>query len=101
MVFLPNWSEIFEQMNFIGKFLLKDDIKDFGMFDRLHHWQYGFVLWALSEYLSLINIFFPFDQQILKAKVKAKINRMKRDAEQKMARTHKQYDFRRERFRYT
>ena len=38
-----------------GKILLNDDAKDIGKFDRLHHWQYGFILKRLGA-LGLIGI---------------------------------------------
>jgi len=31
-----------------GKILLNDDAKDIGKLDRLHHWQYGFILTRLG-----------------------------------------------------
>lgn len=77
-------------MRLLGKTLVKDDLHDFGYFtyfDRdghkdhpspLHHWQYGLILWTLSEYLSLINMFFPLDREIEKAHLKNRIEEIKR-----------------------
>jgi len=33
----------------LGKILIEDDKKDIGKFDRLHHWQYGFILIRLAN----------------------------------------------------
>lgn len=33
-----------------GKILLNDDAKDIGKLDRLHHWQYGFILARLGSF---------------------------------------------------
>lgn len=33
----------------LGNILLEDDKEDIGKFDRLHHWQYGFILMRLAN----------------------------------------------------
>ena len=83
---MNRWTLFFDQLRKIGKVMVKDDLHDFGYFtykDRdghkdhpspLHHWQYGTIIWALSEYLTLLNMFFPFDQKIRKSKIQTKIN---------------------------
>lgn len=40
----------------LGQFLQYDDYKDIGKFDRLHHWQYGFVLEQIGVLLSFANL---------------------------------------------
>lgn len=87
---VDKWSLILSQIRTLGKWLVKDDIHDFGYFtyfDRnghedhplpLHHWQYGLMLWMASEYLTLMNMFYPFDKQIEKAKIKNKIKELKK-----------------------
>jgi len=40
----------------LGQILQLDDWHDIGKFDRLHHWQYGFILEELSVLLSFANL---------------------------------------------
>lgn len=99
---MDKWSAILAQVRNLGKWLVKDDIHDFGYFtyyDRdghedhplpLHHWQYGLALWMASEYLTLLNMFYPLDKQIKKAQLKNKIEMMKRDAKQRNPQPNRQ-----------
>jgi len=45
-----------EFINSFGRVLQLDDFKDIGKFDRLHHWQYGFMFEQLSVLLSVANL---------------------------------------------
>ena len=86
---MNRWTLFFDQLRKIGKVMVKDDLHDFGYFiyknreghkehpSPLHHWQYGTIIWALSEYLTLLNMFFPFDREIRKRNLQTKINRLK------------------------
>ncbi len=86
---MNRWSIFFDQLRALGKHLVRDDIHDLGYFKyfgreghkdhpgNLHHWQYGVLLWALSEYLTLLNVLFPFDREIQKRKIRDQIHRVR------------------------
>jgi len=49
-------EQFLQFLHTLGLFLQYDDRHDIGKFDRLHHWQYGFILEQLSVLLSVINV---------------------------------------------
>ena len=95
---MNHWTLFFDQLRKIGKVMVKDDLHDFGYFvyknreghkdhpSPLHHWQYGTIIWALSEYLTLLNTFFPFDREIRKRNIQAKITRLRSRRKMKIKR---------------
>lgn len=89
MIQIGYWKQLFEQMRFVGKYIVKEDIKDFGNLKVDSHWQYGFLLWLFSDLLTLLNIFFPFDKEIEKAKLKTKIEELE-NAKQRLSLPNKQ-----------
>ena len=77
-------------MKTLGKMMVEDDIHDVGLLDyynrkghidhpsKIHHWQFGFGIWYLSELLSLLNFFFPFEKQMKKkVQLQQEINKLK------------------------
>ena len=44
----------------LGEFLLHDDAHDIGRFDRLHHWQYGFIMALAGEFMKFTDTFVDF-----------------------------------------
>ena len=45
-----------DSLNAFGQVLQIHDFKDIGKFDRLHHWQYGFIIEQLSVLLGVFNL---------------------------------------------
>ena len=54
-----------ETLNIVADALIKDDIKDFGKFDRIHHWFLGVLLKILATsattVLTLVELMEDFE----------------------------------------
>jgi len=49
-----NVVKFIETLNVVADALIKDDIKDFGKFDRIHHWFLGVLLKILATSATTI-----------------------------------------------
>jgi len=63
----PDITELLIEFGYkLGEFIVLDDIKDYGKFDRVHHWQIGELIRVLSLYSGVAYKFLKSLEKWLK-----------------------------------